>query len=110
VAVFKEMFIQPEEFLYQSPYPVPHYCPFDRFSLDNHTKPFPGVFIPAFEEEKMGRAAALLPFYAPKFSSAQPFAFAEGEFHQTASLCLPLARLLLMTSLPDSVLILTRKP
>src|SRR5271157_671687 len=109
MAVLKEVFVQPEEFLDRPPYPVSHHCPFD-CSLDNYTKPFTGVFIPALEEKKMGRAPAFLPLCAPKLFSAQSFAFAEGKFHQTASLCLPLARLLLMTSLPDSVLILTRKP
>ena len=109
MGVFKEVFVEPQEFFGRSPYAVSRYYPFD-LSLNNHTEPFPGLFIPALKEKKMGRAAALYPLGAPKFFPTQPFTFAEGKCHHTASLCLPLARLLLMTSLPDSVLIRTRKP
>ena len=108
MAVLEEVFVQPKEFLYQSPILFLATTPLI-FRWMTTPNLFRDVIIPALEEEKMGRAAAFFPFCAPEISSAQSFAFAEGKLHQTASLCLPLARLLLMTSLPDSVLILTRK-
>ena len=109
VTLPEKVLVKPEEFPGQPPYSVSRNDPFD-LSLNDNAKPFPGVLATAFEKEKMGRRSAPDPFRPPEPPPVYPFVFSESLRHQTVSLRLPLARLLLTTSCPDSVLILTKKP
>ena len=109
MALPEQVLIKPEEFPGQPPNPVPRNYPFN-LSLNNDAKPLPGILVAALEKEEMGCGSAPHPSCPLKPPPVYSFVFTEGLWHQTVSLCLPLARLLLTTSLPDSVLILTRKP
>jgi hypothetical protein len=109
MALPKEVLIKPEEFPRQPPYPVPRNYPFD-LSLNDDAKPFPGILVAVLEKEEVSCSSAPDPSSPPKPPPVYPFVFSESLRHQTVSLRLPLARLLLTTSCPDSVLILTKKP
>jgi len=115
----------PVKFFHQSSHPVPDYCPPSLFSYCN-TKFFLPMLIPVNEQQKVGCFRAFIPPDTPEIPLVQSFIFRKSICHETqvsvvmrmgrvrryhtVSCFLPLARLRLITSLPDAVLILTRKP
>jgi len=125
MTIREQVFVKPVKFFHHSSHAVPDYCPPSFFSYRN-TKFFLSLLIPVNKQEKVGRLCVFFPTNTPKIPLFQSFIFRKCVCHgiqisvvicmrwscryHTVSCFLPLARLRLITSLPDAVLILTRKP
>jgi len=125
MTIREQVFIKPVKFFHQSSHSVPDYCPPSFFSYRN-SKFFLSLLIPVKKQKKMGCFRMFFPANTPEIPLFQSFILGKAVCHgiqisvvadmcracryHTVSCFLPLARRLLITSLPDAVLILTRKP